>query len=251
MMSDPQRPCVPEHHPCAPARTGSVAEARGVASQRDVEAIEARGAPALPPSTYEAIRRGADLDPDVPALSFFLTVDGHRAPETWSYRALVGRVTQAANLFHRLGATRDTVIALALPNLPETHFALWGAEAAGIALPTNPALDGAALGALLEAAGARILVTLAPRPGTPASERLCQALARASSLGHLVLVPDRSRAAAGADDAGRRTLARALPRAVEVHDFAAATAAEDASALANGRRFCASDPSSWFATGGT
>ncbi|HZX43427.1 MAG TPA: AMP-binding protein, partial [Myxococcaceae bacterium] len=111
-----------------------------------MEAVEARGAPALPPSTYEALRRGAAIDPDAPALSFFPTVDRHRDPESWDYRALLARITQTANFFHRLGATKDTVIALALPNLPETHFAIWGAEAAGIVLPLNPLLEAAALG---------------------------------------------------------------------------------------------------------
>jgi hypothetical protein len=32
--------------------TGTSSEARGIASLRDLEAIEARGAPAHPPSTY-------------------------------------------------------------------------------------------------------------------------------------------------------------------------------------------------------
>ena len=103
------------------------------------------------------------------------------------YRALLARITQTANLFHRLGATKDTVIALALPNLPETHFAIWGAEAAGIVLPLNPLLEAAALGALLEASGAEILVTLAPHPGTDLWTRLQQALARHTSLKHVVL----------------------------------------------------------------
>ena len=136
-------------------------ETRGIASERDVEAIEARGAPALPPSTYEMIRRGAAVDPDAPALSFFRTVDDHRRPETWTYRELVARITQTANFFHRVGATRDTVIALALPNLPETQFAIWGGQAAGIVMPLNPMLEPAALGALLDASDATILVTVA------------------------------------------------------------------------------------------
>jgi fatty-acyl-CoA synthase len=256
-MDDPKGIRAPAQDRGATTRTGRSGEARGVATLRDVEAIEARGAPALPPSTYEAIRRGADLAPDAPALSFFLTVDGHRSPETWTYRALVGRITQTANLFHRLGATRETVIALVLPNLPETHFAIWGAEATGIVMPMNPMLHGATLGSLLEASGAEILVTIAPPPGTEAWQRLRPALARASALRHVVLVTVASRAraadrgATGDGDEARRALADAVPEHVRVHDFASAIAAEDSSALASGRVFSASDPSSWFATGGT
>lgn len=230
----------------ATSGAGPSGEMSGIASLRGVEAVEARGAPLLPASTFEMIRRGADLDPDAPALSFFPTVDGHRQPETWDYRALVARITQTANLFHRLGATKDTVIASALPNLPETHFAIWGAEAAGIVMPLNPLLEGAALGALLAASGAEILVTLAPPAGADLWQRLRPALARCSSLKHVVLVG----APREAGDV-RATLAQAVPEHVGVHDFASAIRAEDPSALASGRVFSPSDPSSWFATGGT
>jgi fatty-acyl-CoA synthase len=224
--------------------TGTSSGARGIASLRDVEAIEARGAPALPPSTYEALRRGAAIDPDAPALSFFATLDRHRDPESWNYRALLARITQTANLFHRLGATKDTVIALALPNLPETHFTIWGAEAAGIVLPLNSLLEAAALGALLEASGAKILVTLAPHPGTDLWTRLQPVLARHTSLKHVLLV---TIPGAGAPP----PLPDSLPGHVAVHHFGAAIAGEDPSALASGRVFSPADASSWFATGGT
>ena len=224
--------------------TGTTSGARGIASLRDVEAIEAHDAPVLPPSTYEALRRGAAIDPDAPALSFFPTVDRHRDPESWNYRALLARITQTANLFHRLGATKDTVIALALPNLPETHFAIWGAEAAGIVLPLNPLLEAVALGALLEASGAEILVTLAPHPGTELWARLQPALARQTSLKHVVLV---TMPGGGAPP----PLPASLPGRITVHHFGAAIEGEDPSALASGRVFSPAETSSWFATGGT
>jgi len=232
-------------------RTGPSGVATGVASLRDVEAIEARGAPDLPPSTYAAIHRGAELDPDAPALSFFPRADEHRRPRTWSYRELVARITRTANLFHRLGATRDTVIAVVLPNLPETHFALWGGEAAGIVMPLNPLLEGAALGALLGAAGAEILVTLAPtQPTEDLWRRLREALASHAPLRHVVLVTPEG--GGRADDADlRAALHGAVPDGVGVHAFGAATDAEDGAVLASGRRFAPSDSSSWFATGGT
>jgi fatty-acyl-CoA synthase len=171
-------------------------------------------------------------------------VDRHRDPESWSYSALLARITQTANLFHRLGATKDTVIALALPNLPETHFAIWGAEAAGIVLPLNPLLEAAALAALLDASGAEILVTLAPHPGTDLWTRLQPAVARHTSLKHVVLV---TMPGGGAPPPRPDS----LPGHVAVHDFGAAIEGEEPSALASGRVFSPSDTSSWFATGGT
>jgi len=35
-------------------------------------------------------------------------------------------------MFHRLGVRNDSVVAYVLPKLPETHFVIWGGEAAGI-----------------------------------------------------------------------------------------------------------------------
>jgi fatty-acyl-CoA synthase len=233
-------------------RTGSSSGGSGVATLRDVEAIEARGAPDLPASTYDAIRGGAALDPEAPALSFFASVDGHRRSRTWSYRALVAGITRTANLFHRLGARSDTVIALVLPNLPETHLAIWGGEAAGIVMPLNPLLEGAALGDLLAASGAEILVTVAPGPATvEAWRRLRPALAAATSLRHVVLIAPDGAAAVGDGTALRAAVAGAVPEHVGVHDLGAALAAEDGDALASGRSIAPSDPSSWFATGGT
>jgi fatty-acyl-CoA synthase len=216
---------------------------KGIANQADVARLEA-DSPALPPSTYELIGRGAARDPDAPALSFFASVEEHRRPLRFTYRALLGHITQAANLFHRLGARKDTVIAVVLPNLPATHFALWGAEAAGIALPLNPHLSGAALGGLLEAAQAEIVVTLAPSAKTDLWRRLLPTLARLPALRHVVLV-------GAVEDDAADPIACALPEGVGLHDFAAATRAEDGAALASGRRFDPAGASSLYATGGT
>ena len=214
---------------------------RGVATMNDIEAIEAKGVPELPASTYELIRRGASIDPDAPALSFFVTVDEHRRPQTWTYRELLARITQVANFFHRLGATKATKIAFVLPNLPETHFVIWGGQAAGIVVALNPLLEGAALGALLQAAEVEILVTLAPGPGSDLWPKLQPAVARLPALRHVVLVhaPDLS------------AIAGAVPERVRVHDFSASIRGEESGRLASGRVFSASDQSSWFCTGGT
>ncbi|MEO8183744.1 MAG: hypothetical protein ABI895_33360 [Deltaproteobacteria bacterium] len=50
--------------------------------------------------------------------------------------------------------------------LPETHFVIWGGRAASVVVALNPLAEPNALGVLLEAAGAEILVTPARFPGT-------------------------------------------------------------------------------------
>jgi fatty-acyl-CoA synthase len=86
-------------------------------------------------------------------------------PFVFTYAALLHRVTQAANVFHRLGVGAGDVVAYALPSLPQTHFALYGAEAAGIACAINPLLEAKHVVEILRAAGAKVLVTLGPGPG--------------------------------------------------------------------------------------
>ena len=80
---------------------------------------------------------------------------------TWSYESFFARITATANFFHSLGVGKDDVVAFVLPNLPETHLTIWGGEAAGIVFAINPLLGPAAIGELLRAAEAKVLVTLA------------------------------------------------------------------------------------------
>ncbi|MCP3103387.1 acyl-CoA synthetase [Myxococcus sp. K15C18031901] len=237
----------------------------GIARLADVEAIEAEGLPSdLPSSTYELLQRTARRTPDAPALSFFLSIDEHRRPETWSYSGLLSMVTRAANAFHRLGATRDTVIAYVLPNLPETHFVLWGGEATGVAMAINPLLEASTLGALLRATHTRIVVTLAPFPGTDVFPKVARALEQAPSVRDVLLVdlsdhvrgPRRFAARAlqrleAARRHGLRGARGALPAHVRVQDFGRALARERGDTLLSGRVIAPEDRSSLFCTGGT
>jgi len=141
---------------------------RGIATQADVEAIEQipLGERTLPESTYAMLRRSARRHPDKIAVRFFLRGAAYERSVDWTFKELLGRITQAANLFHSLGVRRGDVVSYLLPNLPETHAVLWGAEAAGIANPINPLLDAEAIADLMRAAETKVLVTLAPFPGT-------------------------------------------------------------------------------------
>lgn len=145
-----------------------------VRSLEDVQALEQAG-PWLPDGvqcTYDLLRSGAGIDPDAPALSFFMRTQDHARPVRWTHRQFLARVTQTANLMRRLGVQRGDVVAYVLPNLPETHWIIWGSETAGIALALNPLLEGAALRDLMKAANAKWLVTLAPTPGTELWEQV-------------------------------------------------------------------------------
>jgi fatty-acyl-CoA synthase len=138
---------------------------------RNIEDIEAIESVPLPEritasSTYELIRAGAQRNPDAVALHFLLSGEAWEAPIQIRYREFLARVTQSANLFHDLGVGARDVVTYLLPNLPQTHFALWGAEAAGIANPINPLLEPAQIRDIMISAKTKVLVALGEHPGS-------------------------------------------------------------------------------------
>ncbi|MBI2734520.1 MAG: acyl-CoA synthetase [Aquabacterium sp.] len=162
----------------------------GVGELDDVHAIEAHQPDLIGQvrNTYDMLRRGALIQPDAPALSFFLRTEDHTAPFVWSHREWMARITQAANAFRQLGVDRGDVIAFILPNLPETHWTIWGGEAAGIVFAINPLLEPDLMAELMNAARPKVLVTLAPTPSADLWEKASQAAAQVPSLQHVLTV---------------------------------------------------------------
>jgi len=105
----------------------------------------------------------ADRQPDAPAITMLMTGAPDELPRRVTYGELLRLIRRAANLFHSLGASRPGVAYL-LPNLVETHVTLWGAEAAGFAVPINFLLQPEYIAGLLKASGAKLLVALGPHP---------------------------------------------------------------------------------------
>src|SRR3569623_1780192 len=61
-------------------------------------------------STYDAIMFGAARNPDGAAIQFLQNADPADTPVVVTYRDLIARVTQAANMFPALGAEKSIVI---------------------------------------------------------------------------------------------------------------------------------------------
>lgn len=237
----------------------------GIASRADVLAADQLAARAtLPASTYDMIAQGAAISPGAPALSFFLQTDDHRHPETWSYGELMSAIRRTANFLHSLGAGKDSVIAYVLPNLPETHFVIWGGQATGIVCAINPLLEAPAIAELLNAAGATVLVTLAPFPGTDLWPKILRALPGVTGLRDLVLVnvADHVHGLKGKLARllqkreelrlhGFRGVKGSVPRHIRVHDFNRGIRKQPGTHLRSNRRIDPDDISSYFCTGGT
>lgn len=210
----------------------------GISDLADVLRIEAtplarRG---LPTSTYAALRQAAAARPEAVALAYFPGMEAMERPETWSFRAFAEEITRTANMLRAEGLGRDDVVAYLLPNLPQTHWTIWGGETAGIVMALNPALGAGEIAALLSAAGARMLVAAGPQIAPEIWEKAVAAAGATDCLRLVLKV--------GPVAPGERI------GAVPVRDFDRLRAAAPAGALSFAPPE-AEDISSYFCTGGT
>ncbi|MDM8347323.1 acyl-CoA synthetase [Pseudomonas sp. sp1636] len=220
---------------------------RGLA---DIEQIEATPLAErnLPASTYELIRRTTAAQPDAPALSFVLQGTADESAYRLNYQELLGKITQTANAFHRLGLRPGKAVSFLLPNLPQTHFTIWGGEAAGIVNAINPLLEPEHIAELIEAADSELLVTLAPFPGTDLWAKVESLRGRLPNLKALICVD-----MANLLDEPQRSALKAQrgPLPEGVLDFDELIAACPADRLESARQFHPDDIASYFHTGGT
>ncbi len=117
-------------------------------------------------STYEMLVHGASINPDSPAISFLMDGNSYENPQVISYGEFISKVRQTANLLYDLGIREGDVVTYLLPNIPQTHFVLWGAEAVGIANPVNPLLEPKIIKEICNAARTKVLVALGDFPGS-------------------------------------------------------------------------------------
>ncbi|MBM4330170.1 MAG: acyl-CoA synthetase [Deltaproteobacteria bacterium] len=115
--------------------------------------------------TYHLLQEGASINPDAPAISFILSGENYSKPTHISYRDFWAQINRTANLFYDMGIGPRDVVSYLLPNLPHTHYVLWGGEAAGIVNPINPLLEPSTIREICQAAGTKVLVALAEFPG--------------------------------------------------------------------------------------
>ncbi len=141
-----------------------------IRSQEDIFKLEKTPLAAhnLPENTFDMLQQGVAIAPEAPALHWFLQAKGkaYTQKESYSFREMLGHIRQTANFFHSLGVEKDDVVSFILPNMPETHWTIWGAECVGIVNPINPLLEASQIVDILRAAGTKVLVTLAPFPKT-------------------------------------------------------------------------------------
>ncbi|MFP6859924.1 acyl-CoA synthetase [Pseudomonas sp.] len=202
----------------------------------------------LPASTYELIRRSAERQADAPALSFILQGTADEAAYRLSYGQLLGKITQTANAFHRLGLRPGKAVSFLLPNLPHTHFTIWGGEAAGIVNAINPLLDPEHIAELIQASDSELLVTLAPFPGTDLWAKVEGLREQLPALKAIICV-DMANLLPEPQCSAIKTQRGPLPDGVLDFDELIASCPDDH--LESGRVIAPDDIASYFHTGGT
>lgn len=221
-----------------------------IRTMRDVEAIESTPLAEQYSfqSTWEIFAQAARAWPDLPALRFLFEGRSEEAPVSFTYRELWEKINRTANLFHRLGIVPGEVVAYALPNLPQTHFTIWGGEAAGIVAAVNPLLEGVQIAEILNAVKARVLVTPAPAPGVELWRKIEPILATVPTLRTVLqvdlaqyLVPGYNHPAPAESRLGE----------IELLNFDRELAAEPGDRLVSGRVIGPDEIASYFHTGGT
>ncbi|KJS31241.1 MAG: AMP-binding protein [Desulfatitalea sp. BRH_c12] len=139
-------------------------------------------------STYELISKGAAINPDAIAMSFIADGDRYREPLRVTYGQFMAKIRQTANMLADMGVRSTDVVTYLLPNLPQTHFVLWGAEMAGIANPINPMLEADTIKEICQAAGTKVLVALGDMPGVDIWPKVAQIRKSIPSLEKVVRV---------------------------------------------------------------
>lgn len=224
------------------------------------------------PTTYELFKKGHDLNPEAPALTYFLQGGAYQESETWSYRELLQKIHQVGNFIDSLGLEEDAVIGMLLPNLPECYAVILGVQTRHVIMPINPLLEDEVIGELLTTAKARVLITLAPFPKVDIWQKAQHIAELVPTLAHVVtmnladhvlgknaLPAKLLQAKQGVEENGWQALflgaGASLPSHIEHHDFASSISKQPDDKLVfaddERKRRGRDDLSSFFCTGGT
>jgi len=138
--------------------------ARLIRNLADIQRLEQHPCDALIPArtTHGLIASAAARFPDRNAFTYLPDGNLQTPPRHVTYRELLSQIHRAANLFRAMGAGPDDAVAILAPNIPETQFALWGAQLASRACPINYLLQPDHIASLIEASGAKLVVTIGP-----------------------------------------------------------------------------------------
>lgn len=213
-------------------------------SRQDVLEFEKEPLPELPTSVYQVLVNSAKKYSDRTALHFFLQGAAFDKSVSFTYTQFLQKVNAAANMFRDLGVGEKEVVTYILPNLPETMFTVYGGETAGIVNAINPLLDPAHIIDIMNAAGSKILVTLAPFPNTDLWAKATKIIPNVHSLETVLTVNL-------GDYVGMPAQVPTSTENVQILDFNTTQKKYEKEQLTFERAIQSTDIASYFHTGGT
>ncbi len=228
----------------------------GISSLQDIKDVEQRGdGKGFPESTYQVIQDSCMDNADEPALSFFMLGGEYKRPFCFNYREVFEEINALANALDRLGVESGDVVGLLLPNLPETCFSMFAAQARGIVFPINPLLEHGQIKELLNAANVKVVITIGPFVKTDVWEKVDAIRLEVPTLRHVVQVKMNNYL---------RGIKKLIVGAIvnfknsgssrptqELHDYRSLVGEAERTSLNFKRKILPDDPAAYFHTGGT
>jgi len=190
-------------------------------------------------TSYEMFQWCANQYENCEAINFQHTAELDSVVDKYSYRELLQKITQSANLFSSL-TQKSLVVSYLLPNLPQTHFTIWGAEAVGIVNAINPFLEADKVVDIIAAARSNILVTLAPDLNPELWSKIVDVVKRSQQIETILLI-------------GTNEISEAICNQVNIpiFSFDDAVAQQNKLTLDNESTISSGDVAAYFHTGGT
>jgi fatty-acyl-CoA synthase len=113
-------------------------------------------------NVLDLIEEAAKQHADRTAIRFLSGTTANDPVRDISFAELRQRVIQTANLLHAEGVGPEDTVTLLMPSVPETFFALWGAEIGAIANPVNYFLNASQIAGIMKEAGTKALIAADP-----------------------------------------------------------------------------------------
>ena len=193
--------------------------------------------------SYRLLMDSAKRFGDDIALEFLLQGLPDEPGQSVSFNQLGQQITRTANLLNQLGIGEKDAVSIVLPILPQTHFAIWGAQAAGIANPINPMLEAEHIGEIIAAAESKVVICLGPSPQSDIWDKVLSAVTDSATVVTIVAVNIPGLGAADMDNPEHSS--------AEILDFDISIAKQASDKLSSGRQFDADQIAAYFHTGGT
>ncbi|AUA33345.1 AMP-binding protein [Pseudomonas sp. SGAir0191] len=131
-----------------------------------------------PRTVYSLLSDSALSHPGSTAIRFVQDMKSLDDTQAISYSSLLKCLHRAVRMMRGLTGKERPVVSILIPNIPQAHVILWGAEVAGIANPLNPLLSDEALFELMSKAKTDLVLAIGPAAGCGTWDKASKAAQR-------------------------------------------------------------------------